>query len=541
MSVRSGWMLVCGCTTLLFGEAPCRLCHEEIARNFALTGMGRSISVSGTDTRGEYYHRGSNRHYRVANGRLRRHQIDGLGHEVNVEEKSIDLFIGSGNHARTPVHRSAGGMLELPLTWYASDKGGYWAMSPGYDRPDHLDFRREVTAECVFCHSASPEPAPIDCGRCHGPAAAHLEKPGRGTILNPAGLDTARQIEICLQCHLETASSGITDSIRRVGRGVFSFRPGEPLGGYKLYFDRAAPSPDMDINHAGYGFLQSPCYRKSAGKLTCTTCHNPHRRGVDHRSSCQGCHHTAHARAASDCVSCHMPRRRARDAVHVVMTDHRVTRRRPEGDPLAPRREPTERYTGALVRFYPPGPESPEDSLYLASAQVREGNNPVAGIEMLRRAIRSLKPRDSVWYWDLAEALRRGGDMGGARKAYRDALSRDPDSTKILTGLADLLLREGNSGEAEKLLRRAVKADPRFPAALNLLAVVRGSQGRIDEALGLLKASLQARQDLPSTWINLGVAYEHKGQRQAAEKSYREAIRLQPDSSEARRRLSALH
>ncbi|MCZ2147002.1 MAG: tetratricopeptide repeat protein [Bryobacterales bacterium] len=543
MNVGSWWVFVCGSGAILLGAVPpCRLCHPDKARGFAQTGMGRSISVPGTDISGAYYHRGSNRHYRVANGTLRRHQIDAQGREVNIEEKAIDLFLGSGNHAKTLVHRSSDGrLLELPLTWYASDKGGYWAMSPGYDRPDHLDFRREITAECVFCHSASPTPTPIDCSRCHGSTAAHLEKPGKGSILNPANLDPARQVEICLQCHLETASSGLTDSIRRINRDVFSFRPGEPLGGYKLYFDRAAPSPDMDINHAGYGFLQSPCYRKSEGRLTCTTCHNPHRRGVDHRASCRGCHHTTHAQEATDCVSCHMPRRRTRDAIHVVMTDHRVTRHPPLGDPLALRREPTERYSGPLVRFYPPGPASPEDALYLASAQVREDNNLIEGIEMLRRAIRTLKPRDSVWYWDLAEASRRGGDMAGAQRAYRDALSRGPDSAKILTGLADLLLRQDNSEEAEKLLRRAIKADPRFPAALNTLAIIRGSKGRIEEALRLLKASAQARKDLPATWINLGVAYEHAGDRQAAEESYREAIRLQPDSSEARRRLSALH
>jgi Flp pilus assembly protein TadD len=542
MSVRLWWVLACSSNAIVFGAEPCRPCHEEIVRGFALTGMGRSVSAPKPDISGAYYHRVSNRHYRVANGTLRRHQIDAQGREVNVEEKSIEFFIGSGNHAMTPVHRSSDGrLLELPVTWYASEKGDFWAMSPGYDRPDHLGFRREITVECLFCHSASSTPSPIDCSRCHGPTSAHLVKPGRGSILNPAKLDPARQVEICLQCHLETASSGITDSIRRVNRDAFSFRPGEPLGDYKLYFDRATPPADLDINHAGYSFLESLCYRKSNGKLTCTTCHNPHRRGVDHRASCQGCHHTTHAQAATDCVSCHMPKRRTRDAVHVVMTDHRVTRRPPEGDPLAPRREPAERYSGPLVLFYPRGAASPEDALYLASAQVREDNNLAEGILMLQRAIRTLKPTQSVWYWDLAEALRRSGDSAGAQRAYRDALSRDPGSAKILTALADLLLRQGKPAEAEKFLQRAVKANPRFPAALNTLAIIRGSQGRIDEALHLLETSLQARKDLPSTWINLGVAYEHKGDQQAAERSYREAIRLQPDSSEARRRLTALH
>jgi hypothetical protein len=32
-------------------------------------------------------------------------------------------------------------LVELPLAWYA-DGGGLWAMNPGYDRPDHMGFRR---------------------------------------------------------------------------------------------------------------------------------------------------------------------------------------------------------------------------------------------------------------------------------------------------------------------------------------------------------------------------------------------------------------
>ena len=55
------------------------------------------------------------------------------GKETNVEEMKIDYVIGSGNHARpTCTARRVGGFIELPLGWYA-EKGGYWAMSPGFD------------------------------------------------------------------------------------------------------------------------------------------------------------------------------------------------------------------------------------------------------------------------------------------------------------------------------------------------------------------------------------------------------------------------
>ena len=47
---------------------------------------------------------------------LRRHEDSGR----HLLEKSIDYWIGSGNHARSYASRTAAGdLVELPLTWYA--------------------------------------------------------------------------------------------------------------------------------------------------------------------------------------------------------------------------------------------------------------------------------------------------------------------------------------------------------------------------------------------------------------------------------------
>ena len=64
--------------------------------------------------------------------------------------------MGSGNHARTYLHRTPRGtLIELPLGWYA-DQGGHWAMNPGYDQATHEGFRRKVAYECMFCHNGYP-------------------------------------------------------------------------------------------------------------------------------------------------------------------------------------------------------------------------------------------------------------------------------------------------------------------------------------------------------------------------------------------------
>ena len=75
----------------------------------------------------------------------RRWQIGFDGRETNVEELTIDAVLGSGSHARAYLHRTAsGGYIELPLGWYA-EKGGYWAMSPGFNT-EHPQTRRFVSS-----------------------------------------------------------------------------------------------------------------------------------------------------------------------------------------------------------------------------------------------------------------------------------------------------------------------------------------------------------------------------------------------------------
>jgi hypothetical protein len=126
-------------------------------------------------------------------------------------------------------------------------------MNPGYDRADYHGSTRAIHYECMFCHNAYPripqgheepaaeaqylEPLPqgIDCQRCHGPGQSHVEAAGRkdatpqqirAAIVNPARLSPEREMEVCLQCHLETTSRLLPHSLKRFNRGPFSNIPG---------------------------------------------------------------------------------------------------------------------------------------------------------------------------------------------------------------------------------------------------------------------------------------------------------------------------
>ena len=134
-----------------------------------------------------------------------------------------------------------------------------------------------------------------------------------------------------------------------------------------------------------YRLRQSRCFLQSQGKLTCESCHNPHRtlRGTEavkhYSATYRQCHAGMEALAAegkhspsTDCAGCHMPKRRAQDTPGMVMTDHLIQRRRPAGDLLAVFREPApEEYLRPVVPYYrSPWPPSAANAMYVAAAQV---------------------------------------------------------------------------------------------------------------------------------------------------------------------------
>jgi tetratricopeptide (TPR) repeat protein len=528
--------------------ALCRPCHAAIYDSYSRTGMARTFSPAGAlPTLDGFVHAPSGRTYRTVQRdggvNLQRTETGG----GNLLERRIDFAIGSGAHSRTYVHRTAGGrLIELPVSWYSGD-GSHWAMSPGYDRPDHSDFRREVTEACLFCHNGYPSEANgglaqgIDCQRCHGPGEDHVKR--RGSILNPAKLSPERRMEVCLQCHLESASRTLPDAVRYFGRSTFSYRPSEPLAAWQLYFDfvRTTDEDRITVNNSAYGLMRSKCFLNSGGLLTCTTCHDPHREeSAANTAACRGCHASAHTPSTAGCTGCHMPKRRTEDAVHVVMTDHFI-RKRPAKDDAAPLAERHDRQTGPVGPLYPSKlPDTPEYRLYLAIATVRSSTNPPADIPKLEAAIAAASPSAPEPYIELGDARRRAGHAKGAMEAYRQALDRGSREGRVYVAAGELLIQTGQAPEAIRLLESALREGSRDVAIRNTLAVLYGTRNRFPDAMRLLEEALQFNPDEPLTWLNAGVAWQAMGQRNRAEAAYREAIRLQPEFIRARQYLSAL-
>ena len=566
----------------------CALCHSRIYESYRRTSMGRSFfqprpanTIEDYKSNHEFYHPPSDTHYSMIlrDGQYyqRRWQTGFDGAETNVEEMKIDYVLGSGDHARSYLHRTARGtLIELPLGWY-SERGGYWAMSPGFDSR-HPQTRRLVSYECMFCHNGYPQipsgsemrsadpvfvgemPQGIDCQRCHGPGAQHVriaQTPGAkssdisGSIVNPARLSSKLQMDLCMQCHLEPTSGSLPALIRRFNRGPFSYVPGRPLEDFILYFDYPPGTGHDDrfeIESAAYRLRKSRCFLESKGALTCLTCHNPHRTVPSGQEAvkyyarkCGQCHEPAlgglvssgkHT-ASADCISCHMPKRRTDDVVHAVITDHLIQRRPPARDLLAaiPERHPTaeQEYHGKVVPYYPsPLPQTGENPLYQAVAQVALQNNLQEGLADLSREIIQKPPREMEFYSTLGDAWRNNGKPKQAAAAFEQALRLRPNSVTALQSLAGALQASGEFSRGEELLNRALHLAPLDANLWYQYGILDIKLGRNGEALQKLQKAAALNPDLPEVYTSMAGLLAGTGQVELAEEASRNALRTDP-------------
>jgi predicted CXXCH cytochrome family protein len=583
----------------------CAACHQQIAESYARTAMARTFGVVRNGDEfpelnwgGSFHHAASDEQFTVFQRddkpHLKRHQIAFDGSVTNIVEAKIDYWFGSGNHARSYISRTnEGELIELPLTWYA-DKGGYWAMSPGYDRPDHGGFSRKLSHRCMACHNGNIQvlaedsaegglaghrfptrlPEGIDCQRCHGPGQAHIAAVSQGlpaervrnAIVNPARLKPERQLEVCMQCHLETTSLRLPAALLRYGRGVFSYRPGEPLADYALHFDRTptsherkeGPEEAPEFVSAAYRLRQSACYLKSNGTLTCTTCHNPHepsaapaalRRNND---VCLRCHKSAVEQLtvsrrhpeSQDCAGCHMPKRRPTDAIHTRITDHLIQRhmKTEHSDPPFEKHDGnTPPYRGRVQLYYPSKLDvTSERELYLALAQVKHDANLADGLHELAAAIDRHKPEHPEFYFELAEAYRRVGKLGQAIPFYEQSAARAPADWRYSYRLGTALVAAGQSARGGVALERARALAPREPAVVEAIANLLASQGKLLDAAAMLKAALAADPDAANLHNALGARQLQLNDAKGAEAAWREAVRLRPEAASMRLNLANL-
>ena len=569
----------------------CARCHQDVVATYRNTGMGRSFSmpsaagaVEDFTRANQFDHPLSGLRYTMIerNGEFfeRRSQTGFDGTQTNVMEERIDYIVGSGNHARTYLHRAADGQLiELPVSWYSEAKG-YWAMSPGYDSKHQPDFTRAIKPECMFCHNGYPQddagplhrdinldrsifpgqlPHGIDCQRCHGPGRAHVEAASaphpaservQSTIVNPARLPRERQLEVCMQCHLETSHREPNDQ-RSFDRSVFSYRPGEPISSYKLYFaPDVGPADDtFEIAHAAFRLRKSACFRNS--QMTCLTCHDPHdiphgpEATAHYVEACLRCHqgvkHTVTLPAASTCLTCHMPKRRTEDVVHVVMTDHFIRRTQPNRNLLAPIAESAtpDAAPPKVALYYPEKPPaSPEAGIAVAEVQLQ--NHGQNNIDRLQTLLERYQPSTPEPYLALAKAYESDGNESEVVHWSRLALQKRANFRPAIVELAQALFATHQDAEGTQTLEQGLAQFPQDDLLLSDLGNAYLRTGDPARAADALNRAVNANPDRPEPHTLLGVIAIQHGDATTAEREFREALRCQPGNTEANDNLGSL-
>lgn len=433
-------------------------------------------------------------------------------------EVKLAYFIGSNTRGRTYLFERDGYWFETPVNWYAKKR--VWDMAPNYLNAREMPLTLPVDANCLHCHVSGVAGAlpgarnhfagapfahgGIGCESCHGDATEHMRTKGKAAVLNPRKLAADRRDSVCLQCHLEGETAAY-----RLGHSLATYRPGDALFDSVAYFvHQGEVGPGGRATSQYEALLESACKRASGGRMTCTTCHDPHtsettataaERVAYYRTKCLSCHtgakfQTAHHPEQPDCATCHMPRSKSEDIAHEQVTDHRIQIQVPNTATHIPH----ELASGALV---PIGDEKPTDrELGLAYAQMAQHGDRESGeraLMLLRKAegLEAATAKDAELHTELGFLEQRSGDVHAADREYRAALAADPDDGTARGDMAVLFAGTGDYRTAVRLWQRVFDADPAQVAAAYNLALGQCRLGRKDNAEATLERLLRFAPD----------------------------------------------
>lgn len=529
------------------GSQACARCHAAIAESYAGHSMFRSAGITpGADdiedfTHGTEFESDDGRVYRVvkeADG-VYHHEVllDGDGEVVYDDSAKISYFIGSGTRGKSYAIDRGGILYQSPISWYTSDKK--WDLSPGYGR-HHQRFGRRIQDQCVICHAGRPnvdgtrdsffpEPifleAAIGCERCHGPGQKHIElhdMPALATadeeIVNPARLEPDRREAVCNQCHLIGKMR-----FARYGRSFDDFRPGDRLddvwatmvAGTGVRQDRKTKT----VSHVEQ-MGDSTCFKKSNGRLGCTSCHEPHathhqgEAAVYFRQRCLECHadqgcsapaeRQAAAPANNSCIYCHMPRLSAHDVAHASQTDHRILRVQDDDE-------------GAVS----PEPET------LVLFDEEHAAMPAWELERAKALSRWIKLREVGFV--------SGGTADELQRIFAALIEIAPDDVEVLESMAGVAELRLDHPTARETWERALQLRPNSERILDSLATACRQMGDLQAGIDYSNRLIELNPWRSRDYLRRAAMLSEFGRWQEATADAEMAVKLDPTDKQARR------
>jgi hypothetical protein len=534
------------------GSAACASCHQRNQQSYLRTSHSRSLSEIDPNAEPPDYafeHKPSGCSYRVYRKDGQIHQEETLKTSDGKVLSHIDLpvryLIGSGQYCRGYIVEPEGFLHQSPLTWYVSRRK--FDMAPGFDAAQHQGFERAIRIRCLACHAGRVEEKEgsvnrftfhemaIGCENCHGPGSLHKDlrqgpklEPGVEdlTIVHPGKLSRPLLESICAVCHQSGPAS-----VDLRGRGVTDYRPGRPLGDYRVQYSFEGGNDQMSVVGHIEQLRESSCYKNSPG-LSCVSCHDLHQNEKPkdkiafYRNKCLACHENKPCKLQpperlkrepkDDCTACHMPRGNT-DIPHVAFSHHRIGLHTPvsEASPgqileLAPSKgvvelEPVDQLRNLGLAYYEVS-LNPKYSKFANTYLERARNN-------LESAY-AQGLREGTTAYTLAEIHLKNQDFPRAYKYAEDAIAaKDTPSNGravCLLMLADRDRQHRNPAAAIALLEEAIQLR-RSADNWRLLGMCYMEQDQPSEALSAFQKALSIRPYTSDSYLSMSQAYKRLG------------------------------
>jgi hypothetical protein len=326
------------------GSNKCMSCHKSISDSYTHTAHFISTRVADESTVTGNFSKDSNELIIDDTTRIIMEKRDsGLYQVLYINNKEtvahrFDLVMGAVK-GQSYLYWQGNGFFEMPVSYFSYLQR--WTSSPGYSFAN-FHFNRPVVNECFMCHSSFASGDPhglsvsgvhrnnwvfnIDCERCHGPAAAHVqfheehpEEKKAMYMVSFQSLSRAQKIDLCAVCHSGTKHILL--------KSTFAFKMGDTLTSYMVNLPNIEQELDVHGNQTQL-LSESKCFRMSA--MDCSTCHNTHvnQRGFvkSFNDHCQRCHSQGQhfcgmatdsntAFIQNNCTRCHMPAQASRAIV----------------------------------------------------------------------------------------------------------------------------------------------------------------------------------------------------------------------------------
>lgn len=541
------------------GAKACSSCHQEIYQSYLQTGKGRAFhSVKSTTfvedfSKAKVYDSFRKLWYRVdtlhGDMLITEYKLNGRD-TSHLLVYQVDYVIGSGNKTRTYLYEENNFVYEMPVTWYVEKK--IWDLSPGYENGNNMRFDRPITQLCMSCHNSDFQHVSqtlnkysalgegIGCEKCHGPGSLHQtsmlnasHNDSNQHIVNPAKLPIALQFDVCRQCHLE----GI--NIDAEGKNLAHYIPGQPLESYTTILIPSNQSTD-DYGFASHAerLQMSKCFINSNEKLTCTTCHDPHKKLEEipetvYNQKCQNCHASSkgctsnemHKNPSLSCVGCHMPKNGTTDIPHVSTSDHyiRIHSKKsksvisnisdgslPEMRNFTSKSTPVQTLAKAYMNYF----------------EFQSRSKPL--LDTVSKMLRQLDLQSKVKYYYLSKEK--------PDQPFLDELNKSEiKDGRTLYMIADVHYRNGL--DPIKWFERAYSFAPDDLEFVSLYAEALQKNNRFGEARTLLTILLEKKPSHREALSNLGFDYLLHGELEKAELYTKKAIRFHPDHRVAKENL----